>query len=134
MFDYDRSVLLCSFVEAVCCDVVCFFVSHFAALTESYSFVGLLSFAICRVLFSVLSRSVFSFFRMGSLDDSVSRYVNFGACVVRILSMSCSVCSIVVFAECRHTHILYSHVEPFILALITFFVRQSVCVCGEGGG
>jgi len=96
------------------------FVFHFTALIESYSSVGLLSFGVCRILFNVLSISVFLFFRTGSLDASVLRYVNFGACVVRILSMSCFVYSIVVYVECRHTHILYSHVEPFILALITF--------------
>jgi len=50
----------------------------------------------------VLSRSVFSFFRRGSLDETMSRSVNFGACVVRILSMSCFVYSIIVYADCRH--------------------------------
>ena len=51
--------------------VAMLFVSHFTALIESYSFVSLLSFGVCKVLFNVLSRSVFSSFRRGSLDEGV---------------------------------------------------------------
>jgi hypothetical protein len=36
-------------------------------------FRGAVFFGVCGVLFSVLSRSVFSFFRRGSLDESVFR-------------------------------------------------------------
>jgi len=39
-----------------------FFVSHFTLLMESCCFVGLLFFGVCRVLFKLFSRSLFSFF------------------------------------------------------------------------
>ena len=73
--------------------------------------VSLLFFGVCGVLFSVLSRIVFSVFRSGSLDGTVLRTVNFGACVLRVLSMPSFVYSIVVYAECSHIQFLCSHVE-----------------------
>ena len=52
------------------------FVLHFTLLVESCRYVGLFFFGVCEVLlFNVLSRSVFSFFRRGSLDESVLRSV-----------------------------------------------------------
>jgi len=39
-----------------------FFISHFTLLMESCFFVGFIFFSVCRVLFKVLSRSLFSFF------------------------------------------------------------------------
>ena len=74
-------------------------------------FVGLLYFGACAVLFNVLSRRVFPFFRRGSPDETVLQSVNFGACMVRVLSMSSFVHSLVVYADCRHVQFLYSHLE-----------------------
>lgn len=59
MFQYNWSLLLGNFVEVVCCNV---FYVHFTLLMESCFFVGLLFFDVYRVLFKVLSRSLFSFF------------------------------------------------------------------------
>ena len=78
---------------------VLWFMFHFTPLMESCFSVGILFFDICGVLFNVLSRSVLSFFRRGSLDETVLQSVNFGACMVRILSMSCFVYSIAVYAD-----------------------------------
>jgi hypothetical protein len=75
---------------------------HFTPLMESCFFVGILFFALCGVSFNVLSRSVVSFFRRGSIDEHVLRSLNFGACMVRIPSMPCFVYSIVVYADCKH--------------------------------
>ena len=58
---------------------VLWFMFHFTPLVESCFFVGILFFGVCGVLFNVLSSSVFSFFRRGSLDETVLRSVNFGA-------------------------------------------------------
>ena len=60
---------LCSLVEVVCCDVM----FHLTLLVESCFFVGLLFFGACGVLSNVPSRTVFSFFRRGSLDETVLR-------------------------------------------------------------
>ena len=78
---------------------------------DVFFFVGPLFFGVCGVLFNVLSRSVLSVFRRGSLDTTVWRSVNFGACMVRVLSMSSFVYCIVVYAECRHIQFLCSHLE-----------------------
>ena len=65
-----------SFVEVVCCDV--FYVPlHSVNGKLFFSFlVGLIFFDVCGVLFNVLGRSVFSFFRRGSLDGTALQSVN----------------------------------------------------------
>jgi hypothetical protein len=60
---------MCSFIEAICCDLLGMF--HLNLLVDSCFFRGALFFGVCGVLFSVLSRSLFSFFRRRSLDESV---------------------------------------------------------------
>ena len=72
---------------------------------------GRLYFGACAVLFNVLSRRLFPFFRRGSPDETVLQSVNFGACMVRVLSMSSFVCSLVIYEECRHVQFLCSQVE-----------------------
>jgi len=76
VFDYDRNLLLSSFVEAVCCDV--FYVPLHSANGKLFFFsffLGLLFFSLCEVLLNVSSRSVFSFFIRGSLDDTALQSV-----------------------------------------------------------
>ena len=118
MFDYDRRLLLSSIIEDVCCGVI-YVPLH--PVNESFFFVGLLLFGVCGILFNVLSRSVFSFFPRGSLDETLLLSVNFAACMVRILSFSRFVHSIVFYVECRHTIFVQTR-GIFILALITFFL------------
>jgi hypothetical protein len=90
VFDYDRSLLLSSFIEFVCCDV---------------NFVG-----VCRVLFNVLSRSVFPFFCRGLLDETVAIckvWSVYGAYLIDVPFLY----SIVFYVECRHILFFYGHVE-----------------------
>jgi hypothetical protein len=74
--------VLCNFVEAVSSDVI---------YVPLHSVSGKLFFraapflAVCGVLFNILSRSVFSFFRRGSLDKTVLRSVT----VLIIFTLHC---------------------------------------------
>ena len=72
MSDYDRSLLFSSLVEVVCCDVICVPLS---SVNGKLFFMGLIFFVVCGVLFDVLSKSVFSFFRRRSLDETVLQSV-----------------------------------------------------------
>jgi hypothetical protein len=54
---------------------VMLFIFHYTPLVESCVFAGLLFFGEYGVLFNVLSRSVFLFFRSRSLDETVLRSV-----------------------------------------------------------
>jgi hypothetical protein len=59
---------LCSFVEVVYCDVI---YDPLHSVSGKLLLRGAPFLAICGVLFNILSRSVFSFFRRGSLDGTV---------------------------------------------------------------
>ena len=117
IFHYDRSLF-----RAVLCKlfVVTSFMFHFSLLVESFFFLGA-PFPWCiKSVIKLLIRSIFSFFLRGSLDETVLRSVNFGAYMVRILSMSCFVHSTVVYTECRHIQFFVQSRGIFSLALIGF--------------
>jgi len=59
-------------VEVVCCDVI--YVT-LPSVKGKLFFMGLIFFVVCAVLFNILSKSVFSFFRRGSLDETVLQSV-----------------------------------------------------------
>ena len=110
MFHNHRS-LFCAVLQKLFI-VICVTLNSVSG--KMFLFVGVLFFGECGVLFNVLSRSLFSFFRRGSLDKTVLRSVNFGVFVLRVLSLSCFVYSIVIYAERRHTQFLCSHAEFYI--------------------
>ena len=73
VLNYDRVLLLSSFIEILCCDVI---YAPMPSVNRKLSyFVELLFFGVCGVSFNVLSRNVFLFFRRGSLDETVLRSV-----------------------------------------------------------
>ena len=109
MFAYDRSLLLSSSTEFVCWDVI--YVPLHSVNGKVFFFpLGLLFVGVCGILFNVLSRSVFSFFCRGLLDETVAFckvWSVYGAYLIDIPFLY----SIVFYVECRHTQLFYSHVE-----------------------
>jgi hypothetical protein len=66
------SIMIGVFFVQFCRSYVLWFMFHFTPLVDiCFVFVGLLFFGLCGVLFNVLNRSVFSFFRRGSPDETV---------------------------------------------------------------